>query len=200
MPWSNLAEAANAGRSQIQAESEHLQKPWATLLEIRDRGETGEQSERQVQGLYKTAGKALRKWAETTEQALDSVGQSYLRSRNVLELDETQALWELLDQIGLDIGRYVEDSDSVLENYEPLQRAAARTTLQPFWQRYQNVFDILGAYRDTLAIYMQVRTQQPISEVRRYEQDRREDSKQVRARLSEFVTLAKPLMQALRNL
>ena len=193
MPRANPAAVANEGRARVLAASD-------LLLEIRDRDEVAEQSEIETKKLYQKAGKAFRTWAQAAEQALDFVDQSYSSNRNVMEFDEAQALWELLDQIALDVQGYVQDPNSVLEGYKPLQRAAAPTVLEPFWERWQNVFDMLGAYRDTLALYIDIRRQQPISEVRRFEQDRRTDSRLIRAKLREFVTIARPLMQALKQL
>jgi hypothetical protein len=202
MSWLRPAEAASEGGVEIKAASRLVGEQFEVLLETRHRRGAQEKPEEVLKHLKlkEKAGRALHAWAQVSEQKLNIVSQSYSRDRNVIEIDEAQALWELLDQVRLDISRYVEDPDSLLEGYEPLQRAAAPEVLEPFWDRWQTVFDILGAYRDTLTVYLNVRRQQPISEVRNFERDRRTDSREIRAKMREFVIIARPLMQALIKL
>jgi hypothetical protein len=196
MPWGGAADAAKESRNEIKTASNGIGD---LLLARRDRGGSQE-NPGDVTELHIKAGKAFHNWAQITEQRLEVVSRAYSNSRNVIEIDEAQALWELLDQVARDIILYVEDSDSLLQDYEPLHRAAAPTVLVPFWERWQVVFDILGAYKDTLTIYLDVNRKQPISEVRNFERDRRTDSREIRAKLREFVAIASPLMQALQRL
>jgi hypothetical protein len=199
MPWGNLTTVANDGRVGIQAASQDIDSSFRLLLQTRDRGDDHEISE-EAPKLREKAGEALRKWANITEQKLAAVGTSFSKDWNVIEIEEAEALWLFLDQIGLDVSRYVQDPDSVLEGYEPLERAAAPSALKEFWERYRAIFDGIGAYKDTLAIYRVTFREQAISEVRRYEQDRREDSRDIRTRMGAFMNVAVPLMQAIAKL
>jgi hypothetical protein len=199
MAWTDSAAVAEQGRAEIQAASEHIYRPYSLLLQTRDRSDNHELTG-EVPRLCEEAGEALREWARITEQKLAAVSMSYSSNRNVIEIIEAQALWNFLDQVGMDISRYIEDPDSVLEGYEPLKRAAAPSALRLFWERYQKIFDKLGAYKDTLSIYLEVCKQQPISEVRRYQEDRRVDSRDIRDKMGEFMNVAVPLMQAVGKL
>jgi hypothetical protein len=122
------------------------------------------------------------------------------RGHGLIDLGEAQALWELLDQLKTNVYKYVVDRDSLLEDYEPLQRASAPQTLVPFWDRFDAAFDKLDSYKATLSIYRKIYQQQSITEIRNYEEISRQDSREIRNGIREFIDLARPLMQAIGKL
>jgi hypothetical protein len=169
------------------------------LLETRNR-QVKQATPAKLQEFKEEAGRALRKWATVTEEQLEIMRRAVSRGHGRIPLSEAQGHWELLDQLRNDIYRYVEDRDSLLEDYEPLQRAAAPETLQPFWSRFDTAFDMLESYKDTLSRYQETYAQQPMTEIRKYEIQSREDSHLIRSKLREFVVLAQALMQIIGKL
>jgi hypothetical protein len=120
------------------------------LLETRNR-QAEQATPAKLQEFKEEAGRALRAWAKVTDEKLESMRQLVSRGHGRISLGEAQDHWELLDQLRNDVYRYVEDRNSLLEDYEPLQRAAAPETLQPFWNLFDAAFDRLESYRDTLS-------------------------------------------------
>jgi len=186
----NLTAAA-----QVKAVSDSL----GLLLETRNR-QAAQATPAKIQEFKEEAGKALRAWAKVTEEKLESMRRMASRGHGRIPPGEAQEHWELLDQLRNDIYRYVEDRDSLLEDYEPLQRAAAPETLQPFWDRFDTAFNMLESYRDTLSKYQETYSRQPMAEIRNYEIQSREDSLLTRSKLREFAALALALMQIIGKL
>jgi hypothetical protein len=153
-----------------------------------------------VQELKEEAGQALRSWAKVTDKRLASMRRRISRGHGLMSVREAQDHWELLNQLKNDIYSYVEDRDSLLEDYEPLQRAAAPELLQPFWERFDAAFDKLEWHKDTLSKYSETYRQQSTAENRNYEQQSRDDSRLVRDKLREFIDLACALMQVIGKL
>lgn len=181
--------------AEVKAASDSL----GLLLETRNR-QAKQATPAKLQEFKQEAGHALRKWAMVTEEKLENMRRAISRGHGRMPPGEAQGHWELLDQLRGDIYRYVEDRDSLLEDYEPLQRAAAPETLQPFWNRFDAAFDILESYKDTFARYQETYPQQSMTEIRRYEIQSREDSHLIRGKLREFIVLAQALMQIIGKL
>ena len=113
---------------------------------------------------------------------------------------EAQALWGLSDQLKTNIYRYVVDKDSLLQDYEPLQRASAPQTLVPFWDRFDIAFDAVETLIRRLFKVRGDLRGQTMTEIRSFERVCRVDSREIRNHLLEFIDLARPLMQAIDKL
>lgn len=143
---------------------------------------------------------ALQDWARITDNNLEVMRELVSHGRGRMPLGEAQDHWNLLDQLKNEVYQNIEDQNSLLEDYEPLQRMAAQSTLRPFWDRFDAAFNEVESYRDTLSMYQEVGRQQVMTEIRNYERLSRADSNLVRGKLTEFIDLARPLMQAVGKL
>lgn len=191
----DLATAANSGSAAIGAASNEL----GVLLETRNR-DAQRASPADVLKFKQEAGRKLRSWAKVTEEKLKNIGELIERGHGLIESGEARALWRLLDQLKTDIYRYVVDGDSLLQDYEPLQRASAPQALQPFWNRFDTAFDAVDTYNAVRSKYEEVYSSQTMTEIRSFEKICRVDSHEIRNSMLKFIDLARPLMQAIGKL
>lgn len=191
----DLTAAANSGSAAIEAASNELD----ILLETRNR-DAEQASPAEIQQFRQEAGQKLRAWAKVTDEELKDIRELVDRGHGLMESSEVQALWRILDQLKTNIYRYVVDKDSLLQDYEPLQRASAPQTLVPFWGRFDAAFDAVDSYNSALSKYEEIYSQQTMTEIRSFERVCRVDSREIRNHLLKFIDLARPLMQAIGQL
>ena len=191
----DVTAVANNGSASIKAASNELD----VLLETRNR-DAEKASPAEIQQFREEAGQKLRAWAKVTDEELKDIRELVDRGHGLVKSGEAQALWGLLDQLKTDIYRYVVDRNSLLQDYEPLQRASAPQTLVPFWDRFDAAFDAVDSYKAALSKYEEIYPQQTMTEIRGFEKVSRADSREIRNRLLEFIDLARPLMQAIGKL
>lgn len=155
----------------------------------------------EIQQSREEAGQKLRAWAKVTNEELKDIRELVDRGHGLIKAGEAQALWALLDKLKTNVYRYVVDKNSLLQDYEPLQRASAQQTLVPFWESFDAAFEAVESYKETLSKYEEVYRQQTMTEIRNFERvSRHVDSRQIRNLLLEFIDLARPLMQAIGKL
>jgi hypothetical protein len=191
----DLTAAANSGSAAIKAASTDLD----VLLETRNR-DAEQASTAEIQQFKQEARQKLQAWAKVTEGELKDIRELVDRGHGSMKGGEAQALWELLDQLKTNVYRYVVDKDSLLQDYEPLQRESAPQTLVPFWDRFDAAFDAVDAYMATLSKYEAIYERQTMTEIRSFERVCRVDSREIRNHLLKFIDLARPLMQAIGKL
>lgn len=191
----DLAAAANSGSAAIKAVSTDLD----VLLETRNR-DAEEATPAEIQQFKQEAGQKLRAWAKVTDEELKDIRELVDRGHGSMKGGEAQALWGLLDQLKTNVYRYVVNKNSLLQDYEPLQRASAPQTLVPFWDRFDVAFDAVDSYKAALSKYEEIYERQTMTEIRSFERVCRVDSREIRNHLLEFIDLARPLMQAVGKL
>jgi hypothetical protein len=191
----DLTAAANSGSAAIKAASSDLD----VLLETRNR-DAEQANPGEIQQFKQEAGQKLRAWAKVTDEELKDIRELVDRGHGSMKGGEAQALWRLLDQLKTNIYRYVVDKDSLLQDYQPLQRASAPQTLVPFWGRFDAAFDAVDSYKAALSKYEEIYERQTMTEIRSFERVCRVDSREIRNHLLEFIDLARPLMQAIGKL